>query len=1103
MTARPRSLAALLADPAAPDRPLYTFLDLHGEPAARLGARGLSRAARALGATLSAALSEALSDGQSAVQGAAVLLVTGPGVEQPVGLFACAVSGAVAVPLYPPTDEAGRAALLRVAEDADARLLLAPRALAEPLLPLLRADGRPLRWVELRVEPEAETPGDARPLPDDPEATAVLLYTSGSTGSPKGAVLRHGALTHNLAALARCCGRGPADVVCTWLPWAHVAGLYTRLLPVFLGAEGVILSPQAFLQRPPLWLEVLSRARATVTAAPDFAYALVTKLLTDDAIAALDLSALDMAVSGGEVVRPATVDAFFGRLAPAGLRPAALHPYYGLTETLCTSIPQGRPPARLCVSRAGLASGRLQAPLDTADTRWLISNGPPLGPDTRVIAVDPERRVALPPGRVGELWTQGPGVIRRYTGPAEDSRARCAATLEGAEGEWFRTGDLGVVERGAAGEVGEVGEVGELYVTGRLKELIIVRGKNHDPVDVEATLRVACDEHGLVEVAAFAVLQEGEEALGLAMERRATEPPAEDGEAGARALRRAARRAVSERHGLAIAALYLLPPGAIPRTPTQKLARAACAALAHAGTWGERADLGRGSAPAAGPAPSLVGLEGPLLVDAIAAVLLQRLGAGPEALERPPLELGLSSLDLATLITALRGLLGVEPPLRAFFDGSSLGAVAVALAEAMRGAGRARQVELDAVPGWREAVRDLTRALPHQRPPERATEGPLLFTGATGFLGAHTLAALLRRGGEVRCLVRAADAVEAEGRLLRALAHGPLPGLDGQADAAATGGLNDRLQALGLPGRVVALPGDLRAPGLGLSSAEWARQGEELGGLLHNAADVNFVAPYSALAPVNVGPIPLLVSLALSGGAARPLHFVSTTAVFNTRNRREQRLVLATDRVLEPEFLYSGYARTKWVAESLLRVAGHCAIPLVIHRPGLIVGARETGVGHLDDFLSRFLLGCAALGRWPDAEIELDLVAVDDVAEGIAASIGRPIETIDYYHWTTARPTRLSELMAALEAEGARLSPEALPRWLDRLRAGLPLDNPLFPVHTFLLERPSGATETLLELFDGLPLRVAPGLAEPCPPPELGVLARWLLHAFHPLLPVE
>jgi thioester reductase-like protein len=360
---------------------------------------------------------------------------------------------------------------------------------------------------------------------------------------------------------------------------------------------------------------------------------------------------------------------------------------------------------------------------------------------------------------------------------------------------------------------------------------------------------------------------------------------------------------------------------------------------------------------------------------------------------------------------------------------------------------------LTALSRWREPVYAVVDQLPNLLPPHRETGGPVLLTGATGFLGSYLTASLLEQGvAELRCLVRAPDEATAKRRIEGALRAGP-----GWDPAWA-----DRLRPL---------CGDVTAPRLGLDPSSWQAQVDELGMVVHNAANVNFVAPYATLRRTNVDPVHEIVRLTTTGRCL-PVHLVSTLAVFNATYRREQRRVRGIDRLQKPDFLYSGYAQSKFVCEAAFRVAGSRGMRLGVHRPGLITGAWGSGHSNPDDFLSRFIRGCVELGVYPDCEVELDLVAVDDVARGIAAATLEPLVAVDTFHWTNPRPVSIPELMRVFADRGHRVEPEPLQRWLHRIRTALPQQNALYAVHPFLLEIPPGSRETILEFMDGLPLDV-------------------------------
>lgn len=1068
------TFSAFLREAAAstPDRVIYRFFNAAGLATSTLTLGALSHVSAQLGRRVAAAQREIPHAASSPI-----LLCTGPGREQPLGLFGVWAAGATAVPVYPPGPVGAQAAvatLVGIAKASGARLLLASAAIGEALTGPLRqalGDDAPTLITLEEFWPDGAEASDVPPNAG-PEQAALVLYTSGSTGAPKGAVITQAGFLSNLRAMVKCCVPGGTRRVCTWLPHAHIAGIYTRLLPLVSGGEAAVLPPESFSRHPALWIEMIHRERSTLSAAPDFAYSLVARSVNDQILAGLDLSCWTMVISGGERVRPDTVDRFFVRLARTGLRPEALHPYYGMTESLCNAIPQKAPPLRLKGSKQGLFHGRLRAPENAEDVQELLGNGPALGDGTEIIVAHPTSRWRCQPGQVGEIWTRGPAITPGYHRDAEHTESLVRARLDDGDGPWFRTGDLGFIHDG------------QVFITGRCKELLIVRGKNHYPQDVETTALTAT---GLPEgtAVAFTVIHDDEEALGLALELEPRDERVDQ-------VVRSARRAIATRHGLMIAQLYLLAPGSLPRTATQKIAREECRLRAASGDWdGFKAATARRRHTGSTVPSAVAGLSGAPLSAAILAGLVQILSDGEggkleEAdFDRPFNELGLGSLEVARVVMALRHLTGVEPPFALLFDGTTVRGVANHLSALVEGRERPPSELAD----WRRDLRTLAASLPDKLPPRREEGGAILLTGATGYLGSYLLASLLAQGdAEVRCLVRATTEATGLARLQAALAAGP--------------GWNEKWRD-----RLVAVPGDLQAHHLGLSNERWADLTEEAAVLIHNAANVNFVAPYSVLQPTNVAPVHALIELAISGGACKTVHLISTLAVFNATFRREQRLIHGFDRLLKPDHLYSGYAQSKWVAEACFRAASARGIPMRIHRPGLITGAADTGHTNTDDFLCRFILGCVALAAYPDVEVELDLVAVDDVADGIAAAVYAPAGTGgtcgETYHWSNPRPVLVAELMQVYRDRGYPLRAIPLPDWLGLLRSGLAAHNPLFPVHPFLLEVPEGSEETILEFMDGLPhtvdrreaeaLRAAAGLSERVvDPAAMHRMAAWL-----------
>ncbi|MEU4805011.1 fatty acyl-AMP ligase [Actinosynnema sp. NPDC023587] len=419
-----------------------------GRPPVELTHLRLDRRARAVAAWLTAA----------GMAGKPVLLLYPAGLDFLVAFLGCLYARAVAVPAPLPLSGSSRVDRVdRLVEDSGARLVLTDEAHVAAL-----------GGLSARTFDETAAPGE---LPEvDADTVAYLQYTSGSTSRPRGVEVTHGSLTHNLELFGKISGDVPVRRIGGWLPHHHDMGLVgLQLQALHAGADLVLLSPEAVIARPIRWLRAISDHRVDWTAAPDFGYAWATRRVGDQELAGLDLSCLTMAVSGAEPVRPATLDAFVHRFAPVGFRRTALNPGYGLAESTlvvtCTS--RGLGPTVRSFTPASLAAGEVVATSD-ADGVPLVGCGEPGGMEVRV--ADPATGVAVDDGTIGEIRVAGPSLAAGYHG---DPAATRATFVTGPDGRWLRTGDLGFVLGG------------QLYVTGRLKELIIVRGRNLYPHDIE------------------------------------------------------------------------------------------------------------------------------------------------------------------------------------------------------------------------------------------------------------------------------------------------------------------------------------------------------------------------------------------------------------------------------------------------------------------------------------------------------------------------------------------------------------------------------------------------------------------------------------------
>lgn len=537
---------------AHPDRLACATLDRQGGAESEWTYRALDQAARRFASVLrrTVGLSEPV-----------VLLVPNP-LEFAAAFFGCLYAGAVAVPAIPTRSANRLTQLVQLTVAAGARAFVTTRASLSLLEPAARAAGaeRPIKLVTVE---EAMQPGEeeARPVDAGPDTVALLQYTSGSTSTPRGVVVRHRHLLHNEAMITAAFGHDEHTRVASWLPLYHDMGLIGCLLnPLYVGGCGYFMDPLGFVQSPYRWLQAISRLRITTAGAPSFGYELCSQRVKDAQLETLDLRSWSVAFCGAEPVRRRTLDRFTERFSPAGFRAEAFLPCYGLAEAtlFVTGVSHGEGWRSLRVSAAALERGDVELCPPGEGTRDLVDCGLPwLGQE--VIIVEPDTRQRCPDGRVGEIWIAGPSVTSGYWNQPGTTASRFAAFLsDTGRGPYLRSGDLGFLSGG------------RLFVTGRLDDLIILDGRNHYPHDIEHSAESSHPRLAGRQGAAFGIEEGGEPQLVIVQESDVT------GDAERAEVTRAIRASVSELHGLRAHTVMLVAPGAIPRTSSGKVRRAAC-----------------------------------------------------------------------------------------------------------------------------------------------------------------------------------------------------------------------------------------------------------------------------------------------------------------------------------------------------------------------------------------------------------------------------------------------------------------------------------------------------------------------------------------------
>jgi phthiocerol/phenolphthiocerol synthesis type-I polyketide synthase C len=610
-----------------------------------------------------------LDGGRPAAGTRAVLLYPPPSADYIASFLGCMYADVLPVPAYPPLNTDQWAALATVVRDCGAELVCTTDAMVQGTREALAAAGAAqVRVVATDRTAEALAEGAiARPGAD---STVFLQYTSGSTGHPKGVIVRHRNLLANLEVIESAFGHTADSIGVIWLPPYHDMGLIGGILtPLHQGFPVHLTSPLAFLQDPLSWLRLVSRTGATTSGGPDFAYALCARKAGPEEVAGLDLSAWNVAFNGAEMLRPQTLDAFTETFGPAGFRRSAFLACYGMAEStlMATGTPVTREP--------------LVTPEDKA-----VASGEPRGLEVRIVAPD-ERRV-LPDGEEGEIWLRGPSVTAGYWGRPEETETAYQAMLADGAGPFLRTGDLGYLYDG------------QLVVVGRIKDLIIVRGRNIAPAQLEEAAWRAAPELRPGCAAAFALDGVHGEEIALVAEARNSEPTAEQLQEIARRM----RSAVTAACGVTLRLAVVVPPGAVPKTSSGKVRRSLCRDLLRRAALDElhRTDFrlragapqDRTSAEAQADAPQIRDGQaagappdrdvagqpctGPATADAIAEAAASVLGVPADEVHRDRkwTELGLDSLGTVEVATAVQERLGREVPVGLLFERPTVNALA-------------------------------------------------------------------------------------------------------------------------------------------------------------------------------------------------------------------------------------------------------------------------------------------------------------------------------------------------------------------------------------------------------------------------------------------
>lgn len=542
---------------SVPDKIAFTFLGESGEELARLTFFDLYMKARSMASIIE----------DHCQPGERVLLLYPPGLDYVLAFYGCLFAGVVAVPLYSPQNKRKLELIDSIALDCDATLALTTRRYEEKLNEGALASSGPverLRWLSTDTF-DLPHVNDQKKNSIVPETVAYLQYTSGSTSIPKGVILRHDTTLRHSEELSMLWDTAPASVLVSWLPHFHDLGqVFSVLQPVYMGFSCVLIAPASFMKQPLVWLQAISKYRATHSAAPDFAYRLCASKVTPEEKRLLDLASWKTAVNGAEPVRSETISEFYRSFRECGFTETTHCPSYGLAEATLVVTANGnrhRPKMITCDSEQLSRNIVEVAVPEKNHTRTLVGNGCTVL-NTHVAIVDPLTHTRCKNNSVGEIWVSGPGVASGYWMNDKASATTFRGSVKGENDghAYLRTGDLGfMLDK-------------ELFITGRIKDLIVVRGTNHYPQDIEYSVESVHNVLKKGHCAAFSVDVDGEEEVVVVAERERYFSEHVDYEA----LVEKVRSVVARDHGIALYGVVIVRPGSIPKTTSGKIQRQKC-----------------------------------------------------------------------------------------------------------------------------------------------------------------------------------------------------------------------------------------------------------------------------------------------------------------------------------------------------------------------------------------------------------------------------------------------------------------------------------------------------------------------------------------------
>lgn len=953
-----------------PDKVAYIFLEDGESHELPITFGALDRCARRV--------AERLQRGNPQASDSRVLLIYPQGLEFLIAFFGSLYAGAAAVLVYPPTSVKMARRLNGIAADCDVSAVLTTRSLLDKTMAIatgIGADTRDVGEHKLAGLPWICTDGLEPGLeagfvePDlQPGHVAFLQYTSGSTGTPKGVTVTHANLMANQRSIQAIYGSSEASSVVGWLPLIHDMGLIGNVLhPLFLGVPLVFMSPLHFMQRPVRWLRAISKYRATLSGGPNFAYDLCVNKIESKDTADLDLSCWAVAFNGAEPVRSATIERFQKAFGCRGLSAAAHKAVYGLAE------------ATLIVT--GTRSGTL---LGADGSSGYVSSGTPESCDV-VKVVDVETFLEVAEGSEGEVWVSGPSVAAGYWNRPVETLATFKATLRDSGVPFLRTGDTGFLRGGA------------IHITGRIKDVVIVRGRNYHAEDIEWSLSVIEDIRAGC-VAAFSIEESGREQLVVVAGTTTSDASV------LASLLSQVRTVVYADHQLQVDRVVFIKPKELPMTTSGKVQRARSKAMLLQGEFSPRLDHAMtgpgGRDDAASNDPTQAAAPSTDAERALAATWSEVLHVPAESIGIHDNFFGLGGSSLTMLELASR----LDVSMELLFRYPTISGYLYRTSEY----------------AFPDVASDIH--LPPMRIDEslQGRTGISLITGATGFFGLHFLQAMMRRTEDhFALLVRGSSQDSIERKFSDAVAY-----FNMQAD------IDQR--------RITLIQGDVSKTRVGMAVNHYDWAARHVDRIFHIGSHVNNWLPYEGLRETNVDGTRNLLQLARTQ-RKKEFHYTSTSTF---SPRKADKTVFNEGDSIDPTEInrYFGYDISKYASEELCGLARRDGIDCSIYRLVWVGGHLDTGLTKINDGLNIMLRILLTLGVFPQGNYLHDVVPVDLMAESMASLQGKRANANFNVTSQSKESIDMKRIVTMLRGMGYRIDEVSRAEFVERLRSH-PVEN--------------------------------------------------------------